>query len=291
MSELILCLICAVPEQHVLIMTRFGKFHRLQRAGAGIQCYNCFFEQPFATVSLLLQTLTVNASTKTRDHTFMSIQLDIQYRRLGDDEGIYKSVFLLDNPLAQMSAYVEDVVRTSINKLTLDEVYRAKTEISDTVKDSLQNIMSGFGYEIVACPVTELNPEDGRILKAMDQVLELERKLDAQNQANERIKNQILLGAEAEKVAFTESGKGLAAKRSAIVDGLRESVASFSKGMSEVSSMDVLELILMTQYFDMLKDVGSTGNNTVFVNHGPNAISNITEDIRKGFVVANANHN
>lgn len=289
-AESCCCLICSVPEQHVLVVTRFGKFARLQRAGAGIQQYNCCFESLATTVSLLLQSLTVQASTKTKDHTFMTIQMEIQFRRLSDDEGVYKSVFLLDDPLAQMRAYVEDVVRTSINKLTLDEVYRAKTEISDRVKESLASIMSGFGFEIVACPVTDLSPEDGRVLKAMNQVLELERKLDAQREANERIRNQILLSAEAEKVAYTESGKGLAIKRAAIVDGLRESVSSFSKGMSEVTSMDVLELILMTQYFDMLKDIGASGGNTVFVKHGPSAISDITKDIRQGFKVANDAH-
>lgn len=282
------CLICSVPEQHVTMVTRFGKFNRLQRAGAGITCYNCCFEELDATVSLLLQTLPVVVSTKTKDHTFMQIRMEIQFRRLSDDEALYKSVYMLDDPAEQMKAYVEDVVRTTANKITLDQVYREKTTISDKVKESLQHLMKGFGYEIISTPITYLEPENRQVLDAMNQVLELERKLVAQKQTNELIHNQIMLKAEAEQVAYTESGKGLAAKRAAIVDGLRESVASFSKGMSSVTSKDVLELILVTQYFDMLKDVGAKGNNTIFVKHGPSAIADITKDIREGFKIANA---
>lgn len=282
------CLICSVPEKHVTLVTRFGKFNRLQRAGAGITCFNCFFENLDATVSLLLQTLTVNVSTKTKDHTFMHISMDIQFRRLEDNESLKKSVYMLDNPAAQMSAYVEDVVRTTVNKITLDQVYREKTQISDAVKMSLKHLMGEFGYEIIATPITQLEPENRQVLDAMNQVLELERMLVAQKQTNERLHNQIMLKAEAEKVAYTESGKGLAAKRTAIVDGLRESVASFSKGMSGVNSKDVLELILVTQYFDMLKDIGAkAGNNTIFLKHGPSAVADITQDIRDGFKVAN----
>lgn len=281
------CLICTVPEQHVVLVTRFGKYNRLQRPGAGITCFNCICEELDQTVSLLLETLPVAVSTKTKDHTFMRIVMDIQYRRLADTEAIIKSAYLLDNPREQMRAYVEDVVRTTVNKLSLDQVYREKTTISDKVKESLQQLMNEFGYEIVATPITQLEPENRRVLDAMNQVLELERKLIAQKQENERLHNQIMLKAEAEKVAYTESGKGLAAKRAAIVDGLRESVSSFSKGMSSVTSKDVLELILVTQYFDMLKDIGAKGTNTIFVKHGPSAVADITNDIRHGFDVAN----
>lgn len=281
------CVICGIPEQHVLVMSRFGKFTKLLHSGGGLHCYNCCFESIDGKVSLMLQTLPCLISTKTSDHTFMMISMDIQWRRLPDDDMLYKSFYMLDKPVEQMKAYVEDVVRTTVNKMSLDQVYREKNEISDRVKSSLEHLMSGFGYEIVSTPITQLEPENRRVLDAMNNVLELERGLVAQKEANERIHNAILLKAEAEKVAYTESGKGLAAKRSAIVDGLRESVASFSKGMSSVTSKDVLELILVTQYFDMLKDIGNKGNNMIFVKHGPSAIPDITKDIREGFDLAN----
>ena len=60
--------------------------------------------------------------------------------------------------------------------------------------------------------------------------------------------------------------------------------------MSGVTSKDVFELILMTQYFDMLKDVGARGANTLFIKHGPQAVPDITKDIQQGFKTVNV-HN
>lgn len=281
------CVICYIPEQHVLVMHEFGKYQKLLRPGAGLVFFNCITQGVAKSMSLMLRTLQVIVTTKTKDHTFMIIGIDIQYQTLADDESVYKATYYLTQPQEQMRAYVEDVVRTTVNKLTLDEVYREKSAISDKVKENLNSLMGAFGFQIVSAPITRLDPEDNAVLQAMNRVLELDRSLAAQSQRNEQLMNQILYKAEAEQVAFVESGKGLAAKRAAIVDGLRESVASFSKGMSSVTPKDVLELILMTQYFDMLKDISSNGNNTLFVSHGPSAVADISRDIRKGFAVAN----
>lgn len=37
---------------------------------------------------------------------------------------------------------------------------------------------------------------------------------------------------------------------------------------------------MITQYFDMLKDVGSTqGNSTIFLNHSPGSLGNLSEEV------------
>jgi hypothetical protein len=42
------------------------------------------------------------------------------------------------------------------------------------------------------------------------------------------------------------------------VNGLRDSILNFSSDVQDVSSKDVIEMMMITQYFDMLKDVGSS---------------------------------
>lgn len=53
------------------------------------------------------------------------------------------------------------------------------------------------------------------------------------------------------------------------MDGLRDSILDFSggkEGVQGTSPKDVIDLLLLTQYFDMLKDVGSQpGTSTVFL--------------------------
>ncbi len=45
------------------------------------------------------------------------------------------------------------------------------------------------------------------------------------------------------------AGQGIARQRQAIVNGLRESVTAFGEDVKDVSSRDVLELMLLTQYW------------------------------------------
>jgi len=54
------------------------------------------------------------------------------------------------------------------------------------------------------------------------------------------------------------SGKGIADQRRAIVDGLRESVDDLQRTVEGTSATDVMNLILMTRYFDTLKDLGAS---------------------------------
>jgi hypothetical protein len=72
--------------------------------------------------------------------------------------------------------------------------------------------------------------------------------------------------AEAEAEAKYLSGVGVAKQRKAIVDGLRSSIVDFSDHVAGSSTKEVMDLLLLTQYFDMIRDVGSANHcKTTFV--------------------------
>ena len=52
-------------------------------------------------------------------------------------------------------------------------------------------------------------------------------------------------------------GQGVARQRQAIINGLRDSIKNFSSDVEDVNSKDVIEMMMLTQYFDMLRDVGA----------------------------------
>ena len=71
------------------------------------------------------------------------------------------------------------------------------------------------------------------------------------------------------------SGVGVAKQRKAIVDGLRTSIVDFSDHVEGSNTKEVMDLLLLTQYFDMIRDVGSEGHcRTTFV---PSSRSNNDE--------------
>ena len=59
--------------------------------------------------------------------------------------------------------------------------------------------------------------------------------------------------AEAEAESKYLSGLGIARQRKAIVDGLRDTVNEFSQQVPGAGPNDVMDLLLMTQYFDIMK--------------------------------------
>jgi regulator of protease activity HflC (stomatin/prohibitin superfamily) len=105
---------------------------------------------------------------------------------------------------------------------------------------------------------------------------------------NEKAEGQKILQvkqAEGEAEASYLSGVGVARQRQAIVDGLQESVLAFANNVPGTSPKEVMDMVLVTQYFDTLKEIGSNSRNTaVFIPHGPGAVCDVAEQIRNGLL-------
>jgi regulator of protease activity HflC (stomatin/prohibitin superfamily) len=83
------------------------------------------------------------------------------------------------------------------------------------------------------------------------------------------------------------AGLGIARQRQAIVDGLRDSVLAFSEGVPGTSARDVMDMVLITQYFDTMKEIGAQSkSSSVFIPHGPGAVKDIASQIRDGLLQA-----
>ena len=95
--------------------------------------------------------------------------------------------------------------------------------------------------------------------------------------------------AEADAESKFLSGQGIARQRQAIVDGLRESVLGFAHGVPGTSPKDVMDMVMLTQYFDTMRDIGSQSkSNAIFIPHGPGAVGDIADQIRSGWLQGNA---
>lgn len=109
--------------------------------------------------------------------------------------------------------------------------------------------------------------------------------------ANEKAEAEKILQikrAEGEAEAKYLSGLGIARQRQAIVDGLRESVVGFSSNVPGTSAKDVMDMILVTQYFDTMREIGSSSKSTsVFIPHGPGAVKDVAAQIRDGLLQGN----
>ena len=129
---------------------------------------------------------------------------------------------------------------------------------------------------------------DGRVLAAMNQIESQRRMRMAAQEKAEAEKILVVKAAEADAESKFLSGQGVARQRKAIVEGLKESVVEFNDGVSGTSPADVMQLMMVTQYLDMLKDVGTKdGASTVFIPHAPGAVGDVQNQMRQGFLEAN----
>ncbi len=91
--------------------------------------------------------------------------------------------------------------------------------------------------------------------------------------------------AEAEAESKRLQGEGIANQRKAIIAGLKDSVEDFAKTVPGSSPQDVMQLVLMTQYFDTLKEIAANDHtNTILVPHTPNTLTDIYSQIRNAII-------
>jgi hypothetical protein len=93
--------------------------------------------------------------------------------------------------------------------------------------------------------------------------------------------------AEAEAESKALQGQGIANQRKAIIEGLRGSIEQFQKAVQGASTADVMQLVMVTQYFDTIKSIGELDKtNTLFLSHSPGAVRDISDQIMQSMLIA-----
>jgi regulator of protease activity HflC (stomatin/prohibitin superfamily) len=225
-----------------------------------------------------------NVRTKTKDNVFVNVVVAVQ--QTVHPESAADAMYKLSNVHGQIDSYVSDVVRSQVPRLTLDEAFEKKDDISDACQAQLTKNMKEYGFVIHKALVTELVP-DADVAASMNEINKQKRLRDAALMAAEAEKIKVVKQAEASADAQALQGQGIARQRAAIIEGLKDSICH---GTNETLSSDkVSELLLITQYFETLRDIGATSKaQTVFVPHGVGGVSDIASQIRNGVMQASA---
>ena len=271
-----------VQTAEVAIVTRFGRYAR--SAEAGLNWKVPFIENVAGRMSLRVNQIALTMETKTRDNVFVTIPISVQTRVR--PEKVYAAYYSLSNPEAQIRAYVEQVVLGHVPGMALDEVFASQSSIAATVKRELDVDMAAFGYEIVNVLVTDIVP-DAKVKAAMNDINAAQREQVAANARGEAEKILVVKKAEAEAESKALQGQGIANQRQAIIEGLRTSIEGFQKSVGDASTREVMQLVLITQYFDTLKSIGETGKtNTLFLSHSPGAVESVSDQILQSMIGA-----
>ena len=272
-----------IEQQTVGIVERFGKFTKMATPGLNFKLP--LIDKVVSRLSLRVTQLNIQAETKTEDNVFVHILVSVQYYVI--PEKVYEAFYKLADPSQQINSYVFDVVRAKVPKIKLDDLFEKKDEIALAVKEELNETMTGFGFQILNALVTDIEP-NAKVKDSMNEINAAQRLRVAASEKGEADRILRVKAAEADAQSKALQGKGIADQRKAIIDGLKESVEHFKDGVTGATTQDVMNLVLLTQYFDTIKELGHSSNtNTILLPHSPAGMTDLAEQIRNAMIVGN----
>ena len=208
-----------VQQQSRAIIERFGRYHRTAMPGLRIKIP--LVDRIVARRWLRIEQMIVTVDTKTKDNVFVKVLVAVQYRIIADKA--MESWYQLEDDKAQIQAFVLDVVRAKVPNMELDHVFEKKDEVAQAVKAELTEKMSEFGFEISSALVTDVDPA-ANVKAAMNEIQTQRRLQEAASAKGEAEKILTVKNAEADAESKRLQGEGIAKQRTAIAQGLRDSV-------------------------------------------------------------------
>lgn len=264
-----------VRQQTVVIIERFGKYQTT--SGSGIHVRLPFgIDKIAARIQLRLLQSEIVVETKTKDNVFVTLNVATQYRV--NEQNVTDAYYKLMRPEAQIKSYIEDALRSSVPKLTLDELFEKKDEIALEVQHQVAEEMSTYGYLIVKTLITKVEP-DAEVKQSMNEINAAQRKQDASQMLANANKIQVVTAAEAEAEKDRLHGVGIAEQRKAIVDGLAQQITEIKKLGVALDEEQIMAILLTNQYLDTLNQFAAGGNSTIFLPSGAEGAESLRTQI------------
>lgn len=282
---ILISMLYVVSQQSVAIVERFGRYQKI--ATSGIHMRLPFgIDKIAARIQLRLLQSEIVVETKTKDNVFVMMNVATQYRV--NEQNVTDAYYKLMRPEAQIKSYIEDALRSSVPKLTLDELFEKKDEIALEVQHQVAEEMTTYGYIIVKTLITKVEP-DAEVKQSMNEINAAQRKRVAAQELAEADKIKIVTAAEAEAEKDRLHGVGIAQQRKAIVDGLAESIAELKEANVGMSEEQIMSILLTNQYLDTLNTFAAKGNQTLFLPNNPNGVDDIRTQILSALKADNKN--
>src|SRR6202522_3260958 len=269
-----------VQTAQVAIVQRLGKFARI--AGPGLNWKTTYLETVVQRMSMKVQQFEVQVETKTQDNVFVQIPVSIQYKVIPDS--VESAFYKLSDPVKQIESMVYNVVLGHVPKMKLDDTFLNQADIAGDLRDNLDASMKEYGYSIVKVLISDIVP-DQKVKAAMNDINAAQREREATVSRAETNKLLLVKQAEAEAESKRLQGEGIANQRKAIIAGLKDSVEDFAKAVQGSTPQDVMQLVLLTPYFDTLKEIAANDHsNTILTPHTPNTLTDVYGQIRNAII-------
>ena len=255
-----------VKQQHAVIIERLGKFNKI--VGAGFHAKIPVIDRKAATVSLRTMKNGFDIDVKTEDNVTIGLEVSAQYHvsyELGNapqESGVYKSYYMLQQPVAQMRDFITDALRSSIPVYTLDEVFAKKDDIAKDVNATVSEQMAAYGFTLVSTLITKI-ALPAEVENSMNQINAAQRTKAAAQDLAEADRIRRVTEAIAEAEAMEKAGEGIANQRKAIAAGIKDSLEIIQE--TGVGNDEANLLFMFTQWTEMMNEFAKSGKSSTVV--------------------------
>ena len=269
-----------VQSQTAAIIERFGKYQGV--AHEGLNWRIPFIDRIAVRRSLRIMQQDIEVETKTRDNVFVRTKVSVQYQIIRDK--VSDSFYRLTDPVAQIESYIFDVVRSEIPKLSLDEVFESKDSVAHAIKESLEESMDDFGFQIIRSLITDIDPDE-KVKNSMNEINAAERLREAALAKAEAEKIAIVKQAEAHAESKRLAGQGMANQRKEIALGLKTSIEDLK--LTGIKNEEVLTILLITQHYDALEAMSKNSqSNTIMVPYSSSNVTGMRDQIQEAILAS-----
>lgn len=251
-----------IQQQHVGVIERLGKFHQV--VGPGFHVRLPVVDR-VRDVNLMTEDEHITFDAKTEDNVTIELDVSVQYhvdysQPVDGPSGIYKSLYTLTDPVAQMKDYFADALRSQIPSRQLDEVFTEKDAIANAIDEIVSEKMLEYGYVIVTTLITSIKlPAD--VQQSMNRIIASKNDLESAKNEAEAERQKTVIAARAKAEAMEAEGRGIANQRVAIAQGIRDSIDVIQG--SQLSSEEANRLFEYTQHIGMMEAFAQAGASTV----------------------------
>ncbi len=266
-----------VPQSTVLLIERFGKFHRVAQSGMNIIVP--FFESARAlywsnvrpgTIQIDLREQFIDLpaqSVITRDNVMINVDSVIYWQITEPMKAAYEIADLVGG-VVQLTF---TGMRSVIGKLDLDHTLSSRDQINNELRLILDEATDKWGVKVTRIDVKNITPpEDVRI--TMEKQMTAERNKRALILQAEGEKQAAMTRAEGEKQASITRSEG--EKESAILqaDGAAQarlkSAAADAQAIAQITQaigdpQQTTQYLITSRYIESLRDMTKTQNSKV----------------------------
>jgi regulator of protease activity HflC (stomatin/prohibitin superfamily) len=278
-------LIYSVPQNHVVLITRFGKHARVQKDGLRFKLPlienikdvsywgNIANKQGFLIELSEQQTDTPKRQCQTSDNVTLSVDATVFWRITNPIKAVY-DVDVLPKAVADVAL---NALRANIGSLKLDQVLSERQRLNERIAAQLTSTGAKWGVSFTRVEIQEIHYDDATA-KAMMQEMAAERTKRALIAEADGKAAAALAEANAEAKATMIRAKAQADALQLIAEAEKEYLLKIKEGVNA----DIAGQVMIAQkYLDGMKVISAQPSNKVFLPNGFQGLFNISTNGNK----------